>query len=59
MEIVEVIQLTFDVYKKNTKPAHDDKIVEVLNPGRRSISALILPPGQMCPSFMDVTKEGR
>jgi hypothetical protein len=46
------IQLTFNDYKKNTKPVHDDKIVKVItSQDGESISS------QIWPSFMDVTKQ--
>jgi hypothetical protein len=52
--------LTFDDYKKNTKPVHDTIVEVIISQGGESISALILPPDQIWPSFMDMTKqEGR
>jgi hypothetical protein len=53
----EVVQMTFDDYKKE-ETVHEDKIVEVkMSRDNESISALILPPGQIWPSFMDLIKQ--
>jgi short-subunit dehydrogenase len=49
--------MSFDGYKKG-KPVREDKIVEVkMGPDNESISALILPPGQIWSSFVKLTKQ--